>query len=188
MNRKMLMLTLTFLLISMMATSMVGTAQACRRRRTVETFYSDPASDPPTLSDTQSISEGDYKIVKDGTVRISWGMIKKSRYEGPLGSGYFTLETLIQKTNEPFMPVGEGWMICKYTLEIVDDGGYGTGTLRGGGFVTMEANLPTSFEMWSKGSMYGKLDKNGDLNRVTVFVNGYTCLAGVWMTKTTIIS
>jgi hypothetical protein len=190
MNKKILTLT-TLLMVAMVSTTIVGTAPVCGwgKQRTVETFYVDPAVDPPTLTGTVIIADGDFKLVNDGTIKISWGSIKQSSYTGPLGEGTFTMETVLAQQDEPFMPVGEGWAINKMTLEI-DDGPFGTGTLKGNAFHKMEMDLtgaPPFFEMWGTGSMYGRLYKNGYFNGVTVFLEGYTCDSGIWVTKTAII-
>ena len=81
MNKKVLMLAISILTISITITPMIGTAQAWgwgSRSRKIETFYVEPFVDPPTLSNTIVLAEGNEKCVKHDTVKIVWGEIKKS--------------------------------------------------------------------------------------------------------------
>jgi hypothetical protein len=194
MNKKIWMLTVTLLIMSIMATSMFGTVQACKRggkSRTVETFYVDPTVDACTLTGTITLDEGDFKLVKDETVKILWGGIKQSDYQGALGSGTYTRETKISIQDNPlFVDGAKGWSINKGTL-VINNGPFGSGTLKGTSFgkIQYDTSETPFFEMWSTTSLSGILYKNGNPQFVRVVINGYTASAplnGVWFLTTEI--
>jgi hypothetical protein len=192
MNKKVLMLTISILTISIMITPMIGTAQAWGwgRSRTIETFYVEPFVDPPTLSNTVVLAEGDEKCVKDDTIKIVWGEIKKSNYNGPLGTGYQTREVLIGAQDCPLTPSGKGWTINKMTIEITD-GPFGKGILKGFAYSKFEFDMAKTpkFEMWQTQALTG----TGNLKGLRVRIEGYTAVyppypPAIWHTKTVVIS
>ena len=195
MNKKVLMLTVTFILIAMISTSIVGTAQASR---TVETFPTTPFEELPTLTNMEQVVPGTPKYVCDGTVRIAKGSVRKYDYKGPLGTGTFYLESIISITKVSGMIellpgyyeniTGHGKGIYKYTL-IIDDGPYGTGTLKGVGKLEFEwnyAEIPPRYEQWDTAMLK---PVTGNLNIIKVYLEGYSRFPiGWWWTTTTIVS
>ena len=117
MNKKVLMLTMTLLAVVMMATPLIGTAQACRRR-TVErysveyTMFTVSPPNPPEFI-------GNHMILS--------GAVSEGAYDGPLGAGTMTAELIEGRIN---LVTGESRFAYKNTLAITD-GPHGTGTLTG---------------------------------------------------------
>jgi len=193
MNKKILV-TITLLMMAILSTIMVSAVQASK---TTEVFYVDPVSDPPTLTNTVDIPDPNWKedkVVANGRVEMKWGGIKRSEYDGPLGSGFYTRERLVGVYEESMWdPDGEAWSINKATLEIVS-GDYGTGTLTGKSYSIIKTDWnkpPPKWEMWSKTTLNGKLFKDGESMVVTVLIEGYTQAFGVpekiTFVKTTIV-
>jgi len=185
----------------MMITPLIGTAQACRWRksRTVETFTTTPFADPSTLTDMEELVPATVKYVCDGTIKISWGTVRKFNYNGALGTGAFYRETLINiihvSGGKIELPpgsgnyedaIGQGSGIYKFTLEI-EDGPYGTGTLKGIGRTKSDWDFTVfRFETWDTARLR---PVTGDLDIIKVYFEGYnTFPAGYWWTTTTIVS
>ena len=173
--------------MAIMATSQFGTAKAWGKGLTVETYIT-PTSEPSTFTNMEPLATGSEKYVRDGTLRIAHGSVKKYDYNGPLGTGTFLLESLISITKEAIPNsnlIGTGGGIYKYTLEI-DDGPYGTGTLKGIGKLNWAFSLPAfEYELWDKAKM---VPVEGDLNIKWVSVEGYMFLFDWWWTTTTVVS
>lgn len=197
MNKKVLMLTLTLVAVSMIATP---TVSACRWRkpRTVETFTTTPFAELPTLTNMEQVVPSTPKYVCDGTVRIAKGSVRKYDYNGPLGTGTFYLKSIISITKVSGMIellpgyyeniTGHGKGSYKYTL-IIDDGPYGTGTLKGVGKLAFDWNFaesPPRYEQWDTAMLK---PVTGNLNIIKVYLEGYSSFPiGWWWTTTTIVS
>jgi len=199
-NKKTLSVIALILMMATLSTTLVSGVQACyfgRRFKTIETFTLEPdlatGSTSATLFDTQTIATDEVKLVKDDTVQISWGGIMKSKYNGDLGSGYFTRENVYTVRDNPWVSGAKGWAIVKCTLEI-DDGPFGKGTLRGWGYstISLDSSRVPRYQMWTDTSMYGKLYKDGKSISATVYVEGLTAWdptygTKIWWLKTTIV-
>lgn len=177
----------------MMITPLIGTAQACRWRkprkcRTVETFTTTPFVDPITLTNMEDLETGSEKYVCDGTIRIAHGALRKFDYNGPLGTGTLYLKTLISIANVeiPYdISISTGRGTYKYTL-IIDNGPYGTGTLKGIGKMEWDYDITElRFETWDTAKL---VPVKGDLNIKCVSVEGYTLFFDWWWTTTTVVS
>ena len=164
MNKKILV-NITLLMMAILSTIMVSPVKASK---TTEVFYIDPVSDPPTLTNTVDMPDPNWKedkVVANGRVEMKWGGIKRSEYDGPLGSGFYTRERL-KGVYEASMydPDGEAWSINKATLEIIS-GDFGTGILTGIGFSLIKTDVTKpapKWEMWSTATLNGKLFKDGE--------------------------
>jgi hypothetical protein len=159
-DKKILTLTITLLMIAMIGTQMVGTAQACksgkqktagttqtclcRPRMTREPYhvqYSVHGIQSPTIE-----VKGDYRIIK--------GSVQQGAYDGPLGKGTMTAELIIFVTNTV---TGKGWATLKNTL-VIDSGPYGAGTLVGFTWFKYDnSQLPYdgSTLLWGTGDLSG---------------------------------
>ena len=178
------------LAVAVLATPLLGTAEACRHRRsrTVETFSVIPFEDPSTFTNMEEIEPATVEYYCDGTVSIAHGTIRKHDYNGSLGTGIFYIETLlsIAHVTIPYSNVAQtGRGLYKYTL-IINDGPYGTGTLKGYGTVKFDYNLlEYRYEQWDTAKM---VPVEGNLNIVRVSVEGYGFLFDWWWTTTTVVS
>ena len=178
------------LAVAVLATPLLGTAEACRHRRsrTVETFSVIPFEDPSTFTNMEEIEPATVEYYCDGTVSVAHGTIRKHDYNGPLGTGTFYIETLLSvaQVTIPYSSVAqvEGGF-CKYTL-VIDDGPYGTGMLTGYGTVKYDYNLlEYRYEQWDTATM---IPVKGHLDIVKVSVEGYGFLFDWWWTTTTVVS
>jgi hypothetical protein len=134
-NKKVLVFAVAFLAVAVLATPMLGTAEACRHRRnrTVETFTIVPFEDPATLTNMEQLEEGSVEYYRDGTVAVAHGTLRMHDYNGPLGTGTFYIKTLfgIRQAPIPYSnAAGIGRGFYEYKL-VIDDGPYGAGTLKG---------------------------------------------------------
>jgi hypothetical protein len=169
---------------------MLGTAEACthRRSRTIEVFSVTPFEDPSTFTNMEELEPATVAYYCDGTVSIAHGTLRKHDYNGPLGTGAFYIETLlsIAQVSIPYSnlaQVGRGFY--KYTL-VIDDGPYGTGKLTGYGTVKYDYNLlEYRYEQWDTAKM---VPVEGNLNIISVSVEGYGFLFDWWWTTTTVVS
>ena len=188
MNKKILILPVTFLLIIMFSNSIVGTVQAFGKGLTVEVFTTYPFVDPSTLTDMKPLAAGQEKYVLDGTIRIAHGSLREYDYEGPLGTGTFYIKSLHNKAEvgipySNLIAIGEG--VYKYTLKI-DEGPYGTGTLKGIGKLEYDFSIPDfRYEHWNTAKM---VPVEGNLNIQSVSVEGYQFLFNWWWTTTIVVS
>jgi len=178
----------------LLATSLVGTAQALGKPNVSETFYLSPATDPATLTGySQSTNPIEKMIGPDDSFRQARDAYRTYNYKGALGEGILTQETIltVSKTDGAYM---EGGGTYRITLQITKDGGYGTGTVEGILKSNWEINrvvgpLFRYDEYWTF-SLHGK----GDLNGLNVFVEAYATLVrpsykyNVWWITTTIMS
>ena len=120
MNKKILVIAVVLMAAVMLATPVFGTAQAClfSHRITREPYHAEyvvHGIKPPTTNEVK----GDYRIIK--------GSVQQGPYDGPLGTGTMTAETIIFVTNTV---TGMGWATLENTL-VIDSGPYGKGTLVG---------------------------------------------------------
>jgi hypothetical protein len=192
MNKKVMQLTLTLIVIVMMVTPLIGTAQALGKPNVGETVYLDPANDKPTIIGEKTNNPATVKQVgPDDTFRLSWGAIRSYDYAGVLGKGVMTVETISSLAKQdPSITIGNGI----YKVELIIEGDYGTGTLEGMCRIHWENVFvdPKSAEQWWTMSLHGK----GDLKGLNVFVEAYAARVGTappltykqWWTTTTIMS
>lgn len=188
-NKKVLVFALALLAVAVLATPL-GTAEACRHRRnrTVETFTVTPFEDPSTLTNMEQLETGTVEYYCDGTVKVAHGTLRKHDYSGPLGTGTFYIETLlsIAQVEIPYSDVAQtGKGFYKYTL-VIGDGPYGAGTLKGYGTLKYDYNLlEYHYEQWDSAKM---VPVEGNLNIISVSVEGYGFLFDWWWTTTTVVS
>jgi hypothetical protein len=189
MSKKVLMLTVTFLLVSMFSTSIILTAQAVGNGLTIDAYSTTPSEDPSTLTNMEDLVTGSENYICDGTIRVAHGTLRKYDYTGPLGTGTLYLETLHNKTNVeiPYsLLIGIGQGVYQYTLEITTDGGYGTGTLKGIGKLNWEYDITEfRFETWDTAKL---VPVNGNLNLKWVSIEGCAFLFDWWWTATKVVS
>jgi hypothetical protein len=188
MKTKVLFCALALLAVMVLASRPIGTAEAWGRGVTVETFVKTPFSDPSTFTNMEQLESGSENYACDGTIRVAHGTLRKYDYSGPLGTGTFYLDTLVSITEEAIPNsnlIGNGGGIYKYTL-VIDDGLYGTGTLKGIAKLKWDFDLPAyKYEQWDNGKM---VPVEGYLNIRWVSVEGYMFLFNWWWTTTTIVS
>lgn len=190
MNKKVLVFAVALLAVAVLATPLLGTAEACRPRRhkTVETFTVTPFEDPSTFTNMEQLEEATVEYYRDGTVSVAHGTLRKHDYDGPLGTGTFYIKTLlsIAQLTIPYSNVAQiGRGLYKYTL-VIDDGPYGTGTLEGYGTVKFDYNLlEYRYEQWDTAKM---VPVEGAMNIICVSVEGYGFLFDWWWTTTTVVS
>jgi hypothetical protein len=209
-NRKFLLFALAVIAASMLATPVM--AETFGEGLTVQTFTKTPYVDPATFTNWVEVI-GDRKLVCDGTIQIGHKSFRTGDYEGPLGTGTFTMETLHSKTQLTTAydtQVGIGGGVYQYTLTI-DNGPYGSGTLKGIAelewdfdltldLTTYPPKLPL-YEQWDTAKL---VPVEGDLNLKWVSVEGYFVIklviqitpggpvpvpfAGWWWSTTTVVS
>jgi hypothetical protein len=115
MNKKLLGSALAFLFLAMLATPMVGTAQASRIKEPYYAEYGVMPVSPPTV----------HKVV--GVIEITSGSVLQGAYDGPLGIGTMTAELIITVDNTK---AEKAVTVFRNTLEITS-GPYGAFTLEG---------------------------------------------------------
>ncbi len=155
MNRKFLGMTLAVICLSMLATSLIGTAQACgvKHRVTVEPYSSTyvvsiiKPSNPPEV-------QGDYTIFK--------GAVSQGSYNGPLGTGTTTAELIKMVINTV---TGEAWSFYKNTL-VITCGSYGSGTFEGFSWFKFDNVKQQPLTSTNGGTV---LHGMGDLKGITVY-------------------
>ena len=179
---------------------------------TVDTFSQIPSVDDPTFTNWEEIP-GDPKLVCDGKIRIGHGGVRQGDYAGPLGTGTFTMVTLISITRlaPPYDgKVGVGGGVYQYTL-VIDDGPYGSGTLKGIAKLEWDFDLTKDltivppklplYEQWDTAKL---VPVKGNLDIKWVSVEGYfkmglavkitpggpviVPVADWWWTTTTVVS
>jgi len=201
MNKKVMQLTLTLIVIFMMVPPLIGTAQALGKPSVGETFYLDPATDEATIvGETTIISPTVKPIGPDDTFRLGKDGYRSYDYVGVLGEGVMYVETVSSLAKRVYNEKGgfntEGDGTYKVVLDITADGGYGTGTLEGMCRIHWENDVPPGTtprtEQWWTMSLHGK----GDLNGLNVFAEAYATRVDPpppltykqWWTITTIMS
>lgn len=176
------------LLTTVFFTSIIGTVQAKGKGLTIDTYTITPFVDPSTLTNMEPVIDGESKFVCDGTIRINHGTIRKFDYEGPLGTGTLHLKTLVSISQEaiPYEQLIEtGKGVYQYSL-VINNGPYGTGTLKGIGKLEWDYNLPSfKYEMWGNAKM---VRVKGDLDIKWVSIEVYQFLFDTWWTTTTVVS
>lgn len=177
-----------FFLTSIFLTSIIGTAQALGNGLTIETYTVTPFVDSSTLTNMVPLVDTESKFVCNGYVRINHGTLRQLDYQGALGTGTLYLETLHSRSQEeiPYIQlteVGEG--VYQYTLEI-DDGPYGTGTLKGIGKLEWVYSIQDFiYELWGTAKLV-PVEGEMDINWVSIDV--YQFLFDTWWTTTTVVS
>jgi len=178
----------------------------------IQTSTKTPYVDPSTFTNWEEDS-GDPKLVCNGAIRIGHGAFRVSDYEGPLGTGTFTMETLHSKTQlaTPYDDkVGIGGGVYQYILTI-DNGPYGSGTLKGIAKLEWDydltldlASYPPKLPLYEQWDTAKLVPVEGDLDLKWVSVEGYSVIklviqitpggpvpvpyAGWWWTATTVVS
>ena len=205
MNKKVVAMFVVLLAVTVLATSLVGTADACghrgwRKRRTVETFIKITGQDPPDMAypPTQVIAQGEQKYLCDGSIIIAKGLIREFSYEGALGTGSITWEQIISVSHVgggyfeliPGLLVnvtGSGRGAFKTTLEITD-GPYGAGTLTGVMVSDWEWSYatvpPDGFIGYPRGTL---AHGTGDLSGIKAYLDGVNLNYVIWY-NTTVVS
>jgi hypothetical protein len=134
MNKKALSIAITLFSLTMLATTLVGSVQACGcgywRRRIVEPYYVTYTVQPIQMGTSEI--KGDYCITT--------GAVMQGAYDGPVGTGTMTAELIVSVTNTV---TGNGWTTFKNTLELTD-GPYGPVTLVGFTVFTAEGGVLVS--------------------------------------------
>lgn len=199
MNKKFLIMAVATVAVVVLFAPMLGTAQAFKseRSKTVETFTTPYGVPPLTFSGMVESEKGSEKFLCDGTLRIASGTVRDYIYNGPLGTGTVTLETVISITQvDGYIffagawrnATGHGSGIYKWTIEIVD-GPYGTGSLEGIGRLTWDydyTETPPRFEQWDTATLRPTA---GDLDIIRVCAEGYLNAPNGWYwTETTVVS
>jgi len=203
MNKKILGIFVSLLVVAMLATPFVGAAQACRWRKpkTVDVYERIPGVPPPTETILPPIP-GEDKEFCDGRLVISKGTTVTGTYgspsddRGPLGYGTEYAEQIFEITRYSGEIVGtryefmSGWGIYKSKI-VIDGGPYGEGTLEGYFVVKAEWDLSGSPPRFEKFFTYSLSYGTGDFAGFKVNIEGYwNALMGfpnVWHTKTTVI-
>jgi hypothetical protein len=210
MNKKIFALTMSILVIGVMATSMLGTVQACGWKRwgkpkTVDVYERTPGVDLPTVQLIEEIPGNLDKVICNGSLWIKSGISRTSIYgselddRGPLGFGTEYKKTIIsishidgEWVNTPLGETtifGYGYGIAKVTLDI-EDGPYGTGSLSGIGRAKWEWDLSDPlnrrYEHWGTISLkHG----TGDFAGMQVYIEYYSNpFLGWFHTKTTVVA
>jgi hypothetical protein len=198
-NKKVLVIAAVLMAVAMLATTVM--AKTYGKGLTVETFTI-TTSDPSTLTLIVE-EEGNAKLHCNGTFRNGHGAFRTYDYVGPLGTGTLYQSTQHSKTYYviPYVTVyGVGGGIYEYTL-VIDDGPYGSGTLKGIAKLEWDvdmrnaANMPPVFYyyIWET----AKLEPvEGDLDLKWVSIEGimvaeappYPPTFGYWWTTTTVVS
>jgi len=203
MNKKVMLLVYVLAIVTLLI-PYISIVQA---KKTVIVYEQSPYDDPSTLL---LISEepGDvFKISGDGHVVIRSGTIRTYIYDGPLGVGTCTQETIISVTSAsgdlvdipnlglyPTFAVGHG--IYKFTLTITD--GPWEGTVWGHGNVEWEWDF-SGFPRYDAWGTYHLKHGNGDFEGVKVDIEDYFTLGnlglplpppatGTWHLRTTVTS
>jgi hypothetical protein len=118
MNKKVLGIAVALLTVAMLATPMVGAANACFCSRRIMKQYSAAYMIHNTVPPVTEV-KGDYIIMTKGE--------GQGDYSGDLGTGIMStvmIKTVINTVTH------EGWQLIKNTV-VITDGPYGTGTLVG---------------------------------------------------------
>ena len=210
MNKKILTLTMSIIVIGVMAVSMLGTVQACGwnkwgNPKTVDVYTRTPGVDLPTVQLIEEIPGDLDKITCDGHLWIRSGNNYTSAYgselddRGPLGFGTEYKKAIIaishidgEWINTPLGETtifGYGHGIAKVTLDI-EGGPYGTGSLSGIERAKWEWDLSDPlnrrYEHWGTISFeHG----TGDFAGMKVYIEYYwNFMLGRFHTKTTIVA
>jgi len=132
-NRKILAGLLTLLMVALLVTPFVSSANACdhgRRSKTV-VLYENYISLAPVPGTTEE------KWSQDGTVCIRKGTQRIGEYDGPLGIGTMYSDAIISVTifevppsGTPPTSIGHGGAIYKEKY-VIESGPFGAGTLEG---------------------------------------------------------
>jgi hypothetical protein len=154
-NRKLLWLSTLIMIMAMLISPIIGTAQACKVREPYHAEYRVVQIQPPTSSEVK----GDYQITK--------GAVFQGHYAGPLGEGTMIAELLVAIHNTA---TGIAWATLKNTL-VIDSGPYGTGTIVGFTWFKYD-NSPLPY--WG----YTILGGTGDLRGVSVFADKLPATGG----------
>lgn len=197
MSKKAMKVTVVFILVALVSTSVVGTVQALGKGLTVQTIVTAPIPSTNTLTFIEELVAGSANYLHDGAVRIGHGAVRSYEYDGPLGTGTLYTRTLHSRYTDlgpliEFPPgsgsyanaTGKGTGIYEYTLEI--DGDYGDGTLKGIAYVTYDWDFPAfKYEVLDTAKMV-PVEGNWDLKWVNV--EGIRLGVYWWWTTTTIVT
>lgn len=166
MNRKVLAIALVVMCLAMLATSLVGAAQACVvKNRITREYYSIQYVMTQIQAPNPPVIKGDCKIIS--------GTISQGAYSSPLGTGTMTgeLKTFVINTVK-----GTGWQYATNTIAITS-GPYGSGTLTGYSWFTFDSvALPLTS---SRGGTFLSGMLGG--HHVTIMAEkGFNMAVGVW--------
>jgi hypothetical protein len=133
MNKKILVTFITLLAVVILATPLIGSAQACRhsgRSKKVVPYENSISLAVVPDSTEEKWSEDGHVVIRKGTQRIG-------AYDGPLGVGTMYSEAIISVTRFTIPPsgtpptsVGRGGAVYKEKY-VIESGPYGAGTLEG---------------------------------------------------------
>jgi hypothetical protein len=132
-NKKLLVTFITLLAVAMLATPLIGAAQACRHGARLKKVV------PYETSISMAVVPGttEEKWSEDGHVVIRKGTQRTGAYDGPLGVGILYSEAVISVTKFEIPPsgtppssVGHGGAIYKEKY-VIESGPFGAGTLEG---------------------------------------------------------
>jgi hypothetical protein len=137
-NRKVLGIAVALMAVAMLATPMVGAANACFWSRRIVKQYSASYMMHNTVPPVTEV-KGDYIIMTKGE--------GQGDYSSDLGTG--TMSTVLIKTVINTV-TGEGWQLIKNTV-VITAGSYGTGTLVGYSWFKTKST-PTSFTVVDGGT------------------------------------
>ncbi|MGZ4850398.1 MAG: hypothetical protein ACXV2C_03350 [Candidatus Bathyarchaeia archaeon] len=131
MNRKVLGITLVLMVVFMLATSLVETAQACGPKHRIT---KEPYSVTYVVTQIKAPNPAEVK----GDYKITTGAIAQGVYSSPLGTGTMTAELMKFVVNTV---TGEGWQYLKNTL-VITSGPFGAGTLVGFSWFKFDSVIP----------------------------------------------
>lgn len=195
-NKKVLVCALTLLTIAFLSPSLVS-AETYGEGLTVETFTVIPSPATNTLTYIEELVPGSPTYILDGTVRIGHEAVRSFEYDGQLGTGILYTKTLHSKYAVSglyeFPPgsgiyinaVGQGSGLYQYTL-VIDNGPYGTGTLKGIATVELEWDYTVLFYEAEETAKLVPVEGDFDLKWVTI--EGLDMLLFHWWITTTVVS
>jgi hypothetical protein len=154
-TRKTLGICTVLVIVAMLITPLIGTAQAYKVREPYHAEYRVVQIQPPTSSEVK----GDYQITK--------GSIAQGHYVGPLGEGTMTAELLVAVHNTV---TGKAWATLKNTI-VIDSGPFGAGTVVGFTWFKYD-NSPLPYDG------HTILGGTGDLRGVSVFADKLPATGG----------
>ena len=132
-NKKILVTFVILFAVAMLATPLIGTAQACRHNGRSKTVVSYENS----ISMTVIPGTTEEKWSEDGSVVIRKGTQRTGAYDGPLGVGVMYSEAIISVTKFEVPPsgtpptsIGRGGAVYK-EIYVIESGPFGAGTLEG---------------------------------------------------------